>query len=48
MWYAVVVRALRGLVRGARVPGGVIAQDFDLRGILTADRENHQPKAGVV
>ena len=38
MWYAVAVRALRGLVRGARVPGGVIAQDFDLRGILTANK----------
>jgi hypothetical protein len=32
----VAVRALRGLVRGARAPGGVIAQDFDLRGILAA------------
>jgi hypothetical protein len=32
----VAVRALRGLVRGARAPGGVIAHDFDLRGILAA------------
>jgi hypothetical protein len=32
------VRALCGLVRGARGPGGVIAQDFGLRGILTANK----------
>jgi hypothetical protein len=32
------VRTLCGLVRGARAPGGVIAQDFDLRGILTANK----------
>jgi hypothetical protein len=32
------VRALRGLVRGARAPGGVIAQDFGFRGILTANK----------
>jgi hypothetical protein len=32
----VAVGALRGLVRGARGPGSVVAQDFGLRGILTA------------
>jgi hypothetical protein len=36
MWCAVAVGALRGLVPGARTPGGVIVQDFDLRGIFTA------------
>ena len=38
MWCAVAVGALRGLVPGARTPGGVIVQDFDLRGILTANK----------
>ncbi len=35
-WCAVAVRALRGLVRGAHAPVGVIAQDFGLRGISAA------------
>jgi hypothetical protein len=30
--------ALRGLVRGAGGPGGVIEQDFGFRGILTANK----------
>jgi len=34
----VAVRALRGLVRGADGQGGVIEQDFGLRGILTANK----------
>ena len=32
------VRALRGLVRGADGPDGVIEQDFGFRGILTANK----------
>ena len=35
-WCAVAVSALRGLVRGARAPGGVIAQDFGFRGSSAA------------
>jgi hypothetical protein len=34
----VAVRALRGLVRGADGPDGVIEQDFGFRGILTANK----------
>ena len=38
MWCAVAVGALCWVLRGARGPGGVFAQDFGLRGILTANK----------
>jgi len=38
MWCAVAVGALCWVVRGTRGLGGVFAQDFGLRGILTANK----------